>query len=85
VLIADPHNKKGMCALKCVLLQIEKQIITMQAAANLRSRKEMMDESRKRMRDIIDERERTLTHDEAMQLVDQAIAEAVVKTSGLEQ
>lgn len=54
----------------------------MQTAANnqmasLRTREEMMELSRKRMRDIIDRRERTLTHDEAMQLVDQAIAEAV--------
>ena len=39
----------------------------------LRTREEMMAVSRERMRDIIDGRERTLTHDEAMQLVDQAL------------
>lgn len=43
----------------------------------LRSREEMMEVSRERMRDIIDGRERTLSHNEAMQLVDQAIAGAL--------
>ncbi len=42
-----------------------------------RSREEMMEVSRERMRDIIDGRERTLSHNEAMQLVDQAIAGAL--------
>ncbi|MBQ8704191.1 MAG: hypothetical protein IJ524_07440 [Bacteroidales bacterium] len=41
------------------------------------SREEMMEVSRQRMRDIISGREQTLTHDDVMHLVDNAIAEAV--------
>lgn len=41
------------------------------------SREEMMEVSKQRMRDIIAGREQTLSHDEVMQLVDNAIAEAV--------
>ena len=43
----------------------------------IRSHEEMMEVSKQRMRDIIEGCERTLDHNEAMQLVDQAIAEAV--------
>lgn len=43
----------------------------------IRSREEMMEVSKQRMRDIIEGCERTLDHNEAMQLVDQAIAEVV--------
>lgn len=43
----------------------------------LRTREEMMEVSQERMRDIIAGREQTLSHDEAMKLVDKAIAEAV--------
>ena len=40
------------------------------------SREEMMEVSKQRMRDIIAGREQTLTHEDVMQLVDNAIAEA---------
>ena len=43
----------------------------------LRTREEMMDVSRERMKGIIAGREHTLSHDEAMKMVDKAIAEAV--------
>ena len=43
----------------------------------LRSREEMMEVSKQRMSDIIAGREHTLSHDEAMQLVDQAIVQVV--------
>ena len=43
----------------------------------MRTREEMMQVSRERMSDIIAGREQTLTHDEVMKLVDNAIAEAV--------
>ena len=43
----------------------------------LRSREEMMEASKERMRDIITGREKTLSHEEAMKMVDKAIAEAV--------
>lgn len=43
----------------------------------MRSREEMEKVSVQRMRDIIEGRERTLDHEEAMQLVDQAIEKAV--------
>ena len=43
----------------------------------LRTREEMMEVSRDRMRDIISGREETLSHEEAMKLVDKAIAEAI--------
>ena len=42
----------------------------------LRTREEMMEVSRERMRDIIAEREQTLSHEEVMKMVDMAIAEA---------
>ena len=41
------------------------------------SREEMMEVSKQRMRDIIAGREQTLAHEDVMQLVDNAIAEAV--------
>ena len=41
------------------------------------SRDEMMEVSKQRMRDIIAGREQTLSHEEVMQFVDNAIAEAV--------
>ena len=43
----------------------------------LRTREEMMEVSRERMRDIMAGREQALSHEEAMNLVDKAIAEAV--------
>ena len=43
----------------------------------MRTREEMMQVSRERMSDIIAGREQTLTHDEVMKMVDNAIAEAV--------
>ena len=43
----------------------------------LRSREEMMEVSKQRMSDIIAGREHTPSHDEAMQLVDQAIVQVV--------
>ena len=43
----------------------------------LRTREEMMEVSRERMRDIVAGREQTLSHEEAMKLVDMAIAEAL--------
>lgn len=43
----------------------------------MRSREEMVEASKERMRDIIAGRERTLSHEEAMKMVDKAIAEAV--------
>ena len=43
----------------------------------LRTRKEMMEVSRERMKDIVAGREQTLSHEEAMKLVDRAIAEAL--------
>lgn len=42
----------------------------------LRTREEMMEVSRERMRDIIAERERTLSHEEVMKMAEMAIAEA---------
>ena len=41
------------------------------------SREEMMEVSKQRMRDVIAGREQPLTHDEVMQLFDNAISEAV--------
>ena len=41
------------------------------------SREEMMEVSKRRMRDIIAGREQTLAHEDVMQLVDNAIAEAI--------
>jgi hypothetical protein len=41
----------------------------------MRTREEMMQVSRERMRDIIAGREQTLSHEEAMKMVDNAIAE----------
>lgn len=43
----------------------------------LRTREELMEVSRERMRDIVAGREETLSHEEAMKLVDKAIAAAV--------
>lgn len=43
----------------------------------MQSREEMMEASKERMRDIIAGREKTLSHEEAMKMVDKAIAEAV--------
>ncbi|MBQ6771637.1 MAG: hypothetical protein IJP44_11750 [Bacteroidales bacterium] len=43
----------------------------------LRTREEMMEVSQKRMKDIVAGREETLSHEEAMKLVDKAIAEAL--------
>ena len=43
----------------------------------LRTREEMMEVSRERMRDIVAGREQTLSHEEAMEMVDEAIAKAV--------
>ena len=43
----------------------------------LRTREEMMEVSRERMRDIISGREETLSHEETMKMVDKAIAEVV--------
>ncbi len=43
----------------------------------LRTREEMMKISKERMRDIIAGKEQTLSHDEAMKLINQAIAEAI--------
>ena len=43
----------------------------------LRTREEMMEVSRERMRDIVAGREQTLSHEEVMKMVDGAIAEAV--------
>lgn len=43
----------------------------------IRSREEMENVSRQRMRDIIAGRENTVSHEEAMKLVDKAIADAV--------
>lgn len=45
--------------------------------SGLYSRDEMMELSKQRMRDIIDEREQTLSHEDVMRLVDNAIAKAV--------
>lgn len=42
----------------------------------LRTREEMMEVSQERMRDIVAGREQTLSHEEAMKMVDKAIAEA---------
>ena len=44
---------------------------------DLRSREEMMEASKERMRDILAGREKTFSHEEAMKMVDKAIAEAV--------
>lgn len=41
------------------------------------SREEMMAAAKERMRDIIAGREKTLSHEEAMKMVDKAIAEAI--------
>lgn len=41
------------------------------------SREEMMEVSKQRMRDIIAGREKTLSHEEVMRLVDNVISEAV--------
>ena len=41
------------------------------------SREEMMEVSKQRMRDIIAGQEQTLSHEEVMQLVDNAIVKAV--------
>ena len=43
----------------------------------LRSHEDMMEASKERMRDIIAGCEKTLSHEEAMKMVDKAIAEAV--------
>jgi Mg2+/Co2+ transporter CorC len=43
----------------------------------MRTREEMIEVSRERMRDIVAGREQTLSHEEAMKLVDEAIAETV--------
>ena len=43
----------------------------------MRTREEMIEVSRERMRDIVAGREQTLSHEEAMILVDEAIAETV--------
>lgn len=43
----------------------------------IRSREEMESVSKQRMRDIIAGRENTVSHEDAMKLVDKAIAEAV--------
>lgn len=43
----------------------------------LRTREEMMKVSQERMKDIVAGREQTLSHDEAMKMVDKAIAEAL--------
>lgn len=43
----------------------------------LYSREEMMELSKQRMKDIIDGREQTLSHEEVMRLVDNAIAKAI--------
>ena len=43
----------------------------------MRTREEMMQVSRERMRDIIAGREQTLSHDEVMEMVDNAIAKVV--------
>ena len=44
---------------------------------DLRSREEMMEASKERMRDILAGREKTFSHEEAMKMVDKAIAETV--------
>ena len=43
----------------------------------VRDREDLMEISKQRMRDIIDGREQVLDHEEAMQLVDKAIADAI--------
>lgn len=43
----------------------------------LRTREEMMEISRERMRDIITGQDQAISHEEAMKMVDKAIAEAV--------
>ena len=43
----------------------------------IRSREEMESESKERMRDIIAGREKTMSHEDAMKMVDRAIADAV--------
>jgi len=43
----------------------------------IRSREEMENVSKQRMRDIIAGRENTVSHEEAMKMVDKAIADAV--------
>ena len=43
----------------------------------IRSREEMESVSKERMRDIIDGREKTVSHEDAMKMVDKAIADAV--------
>lgn len=43
----------------------------------MRTREEMIEVSRERMRDIVAGREQTLSHEEAMKLVDEAIAQTV--------
>lgn len=43
----------------------------------LRTREEMIEVSQERMRDIVAGREQTLSHEEAMKLVDMAIAEGL--------
>ena len=43
----------------------------------IRSREEMESESKERMRDIIAGRENTVSHEDAMKMVDKAIADAI--------
>lgn len=43
----------------------------------MHSREEMVELSKQRMQDILSEREQTLSHEDVMQLVDNAIAKAV--------
>ena len=43
----------------------------------IRSREEMESESKERMRDIIAGREKTVSHEDAMKMVDKAIADAI--------
>ena len=43
----------------------------------IRSREEMESESKERMRDIIAGREKTMSHEDAMKMVDKAIADAI--------
>ncbi len=43
----------------------------------MHSREEMMELSKQRMQDILSEREETLSHEDVMQLVDNAIAKAI--------
>ena len=55
---------------------MEANVVSLLDMPGLRTREEMMEVSQERMRDIVAGREQTLSHEEAMKMVDKAIAEA---------